>query len=174
MKFTAHPNVKVFISHGGLIGTQEAIFHGIPILGIPIYADQYNNLLQTQNSGFGKILEYHTINEIILEEALNEVLFNESYNINAKKMSERFKDRPLSAMDTAMYWIEYVIRHKGANYMKTPAKDLTWVAYNMLDVYAFIIAIFIVTLYVTLRVAMFLKFIFLFRSKVTDSRKKLQ
>lgn len=36
----AHPNVKLFITHGGLLGTTEAIAEGIPVLGIPIFGDQ--------------------------------------------------------------------------------------------------------------------------------------
>ena len=36
----AHPNLKVFITHGGLLGTQEGVARGVPMLGIPIYADQ--------------------------------------------------------------------------------------------------------------------------------------
>ncbi|KAJ0176676.1 hypothetical protein K1T71_007855 [Dendrolimus kikuchii] len=170
----SHPNIKVFISHGGLIGTQEAIFNGVPILGIPIYADQYNNLLQTETHGFGKILEYHTIDEMTLDKALNEVLYNKSYEINAKEMSRRFKDRPLSAMETAVYWIEYVIRNKGANYMKNPANNMSWVAYTMLDVYAFILFTFLLSLYVSFKLVMFLNSIFELKNDTTDNRKKRQ
>lgn len=36
----AHPNVKVFITHGGLMSTQEGVYRGVPFFGIPIYADQ--------------------------------------------------------------------------------------------------------------------------------------
>ncbi|XP_049873577.1 UDP-glycosyltransferase UGT5-like [Pectinophora gossypiella] len=147
----AHPNIKVFLSHGGLIGTQEAIFNGVPIIGIPIYADQYNNLLQAQDIGFGKILPYHDINESTLRHLVNDVINNDYYRNKAKEVSRRFKDRPLSALDTAMFWIEYVIRNRGAEFMKNPARDLNWFAYTMFDVYAFVFVCAAVVIYIVIK-----------------------
>lgn len=152
MFLTAHPNIKVFISHGGLIGTQEATFHGVPIVGIPIYADQYNNLLQAQSLGYGKILEYPHINEETLSKALNEVLTNDSFRMKAKELSVRFKDRPMNALDTAMFWIEYVMRNNGAHYMKNPAVELSWVAYTMIDVYVFIFFVVLLSVFAIFKV----------------------
>lgn len=36
----AHPNIKVFITHGGLFGTQEGVYNAVPMLGMPFYCDQ--------------------------------------------------------------------------------------------------------------------------------------
>lgn len=149
--------MKVFISHGGLIGTQEAIYHGVPIIGIPIYGDQFNNLLQIQHAGLGKLLQFHDINEHTLQEMLNEVLTNDTFKLKAKEMSARFKDRPMSALDTAIYWIEYVIRNKGANYMKNPGLEMSWIAYYMLDVYAFILLTVLSFVFLTLNILRILK-----------------
>jgi glucuronosyltransferase len=113
----------------------------VPIIGVPVYGDQYNNLLQVQEAGFGKLLEFHDINEEVLSTLLHEVLNNESFRIKAKELSHRFKDRPMSPLDTAIYWIEYVIRNKGAGYMKNPGLTMNWFAYNMIDVYAFILLV---------------------------------
>lgn len=56
-------------------------------------------------------------------------------------MSSVFHDRPMSAIDTAVYWVEYVIRHKGAHHLRSPAVDLKWYQYYLLDVFAFFISI---------------------------------
>lgn len=37
----AHHKTKLFFTHGGLLSTQEAIWHGIPMLGMPFVADQH-------------------------------------------------------------------------------------------------------------------------------------
>lgn len=49
----AHKNVKVFITHGGLLSTQEGVFRAVPMLGIPIYCDQVqHNLAKHLNYSF--------------------------------------------------------------------------------------------------------------------------
>lgn len=141
----------MFIAHGGKIGLQEAIFNGVPIMGIPIYADQYNNLLDAENIGFGKMLQYHDINEETLRTFLNDVINDASYRKKAKEMSRRFKDRPLTALDTAVFWIEYVIRNNGADYAKNPALSMSWVESNMLDVYGFVILVTLVIVYIFIK-----------------------
>lgn len=166
----SHPNVKVFIAHGGLIGMQEAIYHGVPVLGVPIYGDQYNNLLTAKQQGFGNILDYHDINEQNIAALLHDMLKDRSYKDKAEEISRRFLDRPVSALDTAMFWIEYVIRHKGAEFIKNPAARLSWIEYNMLDVYAFVLAIAAAAVLAIVKVAMGLQKVFTL-SKI-DSRKK--
>lgn len=58
-----HPNIKLFISHGGALGLSEAIYEGVPILGIPIFMDQILNLKIIESQGAAEILEYTDINE---------------------------------------------------------------------------------------------------------------
>lgn len=36
----AHENVKLFVTHGGLLSCTESILRGKPILGIPFFGDQ--------------------------------------------------------------------------------------------------------------------------------------
>jgi glucuronosyltransferase len=59
--YAAHPNVRLFITHGGLLSKQEAINRGVPLLGIPIYGDQRLNMRKAENFGYGIILEFDNI-----------------------------------------------------------------------------------------------------------------
>lgn len=52
----------------------------------------------------------------------------------------------MSPLDTAVYWTEYVIRHKGAPHLRTAAADMPWYQYLLLDVIAFLLAVLIAAL----------------------------
>lgn len=73
---------------------------------------------------------------------LNLVYF--SYTSTVKKLSNVYRDRPLSPMKTAIYWIEYVIRHQGAPHMRSPAMDLNLLQRNSVDVIAFLALIVLI------------------------------
>lgn len=62
-----------------------------------------------------------------------------------KRLSQLFKDRPASALESAIYWIEYVIRHNGAPHLRTAGADLPWYQYYLVDVVA-VISGFVITL----------------------------
>jgi UDP:flavonoid glycosyltransferase YjiC (YdhE family) len=72
----AHPNVKIFITHGGLLGSTEAIFHGVPVIGIPIFGDQELNMARAERAGYGLTVNYRNLTEKALTWALNEMLNN--------------------------------------------------------------------------------------------------
>uniref|UniRef100_A0AAR5PJR7 UDP-glucuronosyltransferase n=1 Tax=Dendroctonus ponderosae TaxID=77166 RepID=A0AAR5PJR7_DENPD len=132
------PRVKLFISHGGMMGTQEAVYCGIPVLGIPIFADQSLNIKYTEAMGFGIMVDYEKITKETLVIAAGKLLEDPKYRANAQRLSAYFKDRPMKPMDTAVYWVEYIVRHQGAPILQSAAKDLAWYQYYLIDVAAFL------------------------------------
>ncbi|XP_055606533.1 UDP-glycosyltransferase UGT5-like [Uranotaenia lowii] len=141
----AHPKVKVFITHGGLLGTQEGVYRAVPMLGIPIYCDQHLNMNKAVLGGYAVKLYFPNITETSFRWALQELLLNPSYQMNIKRVSEIFRDRPTPALDEAAYWIEYVIRYKGAAQLRSAGLDLPWISFALLDVVGIVmIAIFVV------------------------------
>ncbi|XP_066259819.1 UDP-glycosyltransferase UGT5-like [Euwallacea similis] len=139
----AHPNMRLFITHGGLLSTTETIYHGVPILAIPIFADQHSNAAKAVDGGYGLQLKYLDSNftEERLEYLIKELLNNPKYKDNAKHRSRLYHDRPMPPMETAIYWVEYVIRHGGAPHLKVAGKNLHWYEYFMVDVIAFLVLV---------------------------------
>lgn len=129
-----HPQTKVFIAHGGTNGMQEAIYHGVPVLGIPLFFDQYDNLLRLEVRGAGKILPLAEVNSENFEKSLVEVLNVGSYRENMQRLSRLHRDQPMTPMDQAVFWVEYVMRHKGAPHLRTEAYKMPWYSYYCADV----------------------------------------
>lgn len=140
----AHPNVKLFITHGGLLSTTETIYHGVPVLAIPIFGDQSMNAAQIELSGFGKALKFSELNEENLKNSLDELLNNPKYKENAQMRSKVFHDRESKPRDRLVYWVEYVIRHKGAHHLRVAGIDLKWYQYLLLDIFAIILGTIII------------------------------
>lgn len=66
--------------------------------------------------------------------------------MNAKILSERFHDRPMTAAETAVYWTEYAIKNKGAKHMRTAVVEMPWWKYYSMDVIGFVPSITFVIL----------------------------
>ncbi|XP_033210444.1 2-hydroxyacylsphingosine 1-beta-galactosyltransferase-like isoform X2 [Belonocnema kinseyi] len=128
-----HNNTKAFISHGGLHSVQEAIYYAVPIIGIPLFMDQQQNVEILVNKGMGIQLNHIEISEKSLDEALMKILKDPKYRKAAKYHSSIFRDRPMSPLKTAIFWIEYVIRN-GPDSLKSPALNLFWWQQELLDV----------------------------------------
>lgn len=72
-----HKNVRLFITHGGLLSSMEAVYFGVPIIGIPIYGDQYLNVAKAVSAGYGMLLRYDNLTEQSLSWAVDEMLATE-------------------------------------------------------------------------------------------------
>ncbi|XP_058123356.1 UDP-glycosyltransferase UGT5-like [Anopheles ziemanni] len=132
----AHPNVRLFITHGGLLSTTEAMYHGVPVIGIPVFGDQYLNMGKAERTGYGIQLPYQEISEERLSKAINEILNNEKYKTVAGTISARYRDQPQNPLDLAVFWVEYVIRHRGAEHLKSAGQELGFLQYHGIDVLA--------------------------------------
>ncbi|XP_058831916.1 UDP-glycosyltransferase UGT5-like isoform X2 [Topomyia yanbarensis] len=142
----AHPNVKLFITHGGLLGSTEALYHGKPMLGVPIYGDQRMNMARAKKAGYGTHLEFENLSEELIRQGIRNVLDDPTFTENAKLISERYRDKPMSPSQTAAYWVEYVIRHRGAPQLRSAAVELSYIEYNLFDVYGVMVLIAVLAL----------------------------
>ncbi|XP_043968065.1 UDP-glucuronosyltransferase 2A2-like [Gambusia affinis] len=141
-----HPKTKVFVAHGGTNGLQEAIYHGVPLVGLPLMFDQPDNFFRMGSRGVAKVLDYGTVNKDVFLEALKEVLYEPSYREKMKELSSLHRDQPMKPLDRAMFWIEFVMRHKGAAHLRTESYKMSMIQYHSVDVLAFLLAIILLLL----------------------------
>jgi glucuronosyltransferase len=151
-----HPKIKMFITHGGLLSTEEAVYHGVPLIGFPMFGDQDWNIKQAENLGFALGIDISEMTEDMLLDSINRILHEPKFAQTAKDFSSRFKDRPQKPLDTAVYWTEYIIRHKGAPHMRSAGRDLNFFQYHSFDVIAFLLVSAMLTLYVPFAILRFL------------------
>ncbi|KAL5273665.1 UGT2A1.2 family protein [Megaselia abdita] len=151
----AHPNVKAFITHGGLLSTTETIYHGTPVIGIPMFGDQFLNMAQAVKGGFGLIADYNLLSVDYLKGIINEMMTNDKYTKQIQAMSKRYRDQPLTPLETAIYWVEYVCRHNGAYHLRNSGMDLSFIQYHNIDAIAVLYGVLFIVLFVIFKVVKF-------------------
>lgn len=146
----AHPKTRVFVTHGGTNGVQEAIFHGVPVIGLPLFMDQPDNVSRLRAKGGAVVLDIATLDRHVFAEALMRALYDPSYRDNMQKLSRLHRDQPMKPLDLAVFWIEYVMRHKGARHLRTHANKMSWLVYHSVDVIAALLTAVLLFIFICL------------------------
>lgn len=74
LRSAGHPHARAFLSHGGLNSIFETMYHGVPVVGIPLFGDHYDTMTRVQAKGMGLLLEWKTLTEAELHAALVQVI----------------------------------------------------------------------------------------------------
>ncbi|KAL0810822.1 hypothetical protein ABMA28_010134 [Loxostege sticticalis] len=128
-----HPNIKLFITQGGIQSTDEAITAGVPLIGIPMLGDQWYNVEQYTYHKIGLRLDMETLSEENFKNAVEEVIKDKSYRQNIKRLRILMDDQPQPPLERAVWWTEYVIRHNGARHLRAPAANMGMYQYLEID-----------------------------------------
>ncbi|XP_035666856.1 UDP-glucuronosyltransferase 2B33-like [Branchiostoma floridae] len=137
----AHPKTKVFVSHCGYNGVAEAMYHGVPLVGMPLFLDQFDNIARMVARGMGVSLDIHKVTSKEVYRAISTVISDPSYKEKANQISTHLRDQPQSPMERAVWWIEHVIKHGGLPHLRSRAPELPFYQYYLLDVIALIVAV---------------------------------
>jgi glucuronosyltransferase len=165
----AHPNIKAFMTHSGLLSTQEAAWFGIPMITIPFFMDQFRvsfgnkvidcfesihdggDVFHFQNSyrciqfGLAEEVDFMTTTSEIIRNTVLKVLETPKYKENSQLVSKRFRDQKEKPIDRAVWWIEWVIRNPDASHLQSPVQILGSFRANNYDVLLISFLLVIVT-----------------------------
>lgn len=138
----AHKNVKLFISHGGIFGSQEAIYHGVPLIVLPFYGDQSLNGQRMMQRGIAVMESMGNLTGARLEAAIHKIVNDKSYYENIQKVSEVFRTNQNPPLETAIWWIEYIVKFNGAPHLQSHSRFLSTFRYLSLDIFFVIFSVF--------------------------------
>ncbi|XP_064077579.1 UDP-glycosyltransferase UGT5-like [Macrobrachium nipponense] len=146
-----HPKLRLFITQSGLYSTQESLYHGKPVLSLPVYADQLANARSIERQGWGKVIIWEEMTEDDLLDKITSIISSEGMLKVVRSKSLLMKDHAMSPKSLLVYWTEYVIRHRGATHLRCPLADMPWyTAYNV-DVWLTLFALCVLLLWLILR-----------------------
>uniref|UniRef100_A0A914MFY3 glucuronosyltransferase n=1 Tax=Meloidogyne incognita TaxID=6306 RepID=A0A914MFY3_MELIC len=152
----AHPNLRAFITHCGQNSITESAIAGIPILGIPLFADQFYNADIAQKRGLGIQIDVNDLNgpnaENVLVEAIRSILYQPKYQQNAKIISKKLKLTPFSPTERLVKWVEFAAEFGDLPELNLPGeKEMNWFVYYSLDVILFSIIVLVILFWVTFK-----------------------
>ncbi|XP_036362878.1 UDP-glucuronosyltransferase 2A1-like [Octopus sinensis] len=117
-----HPKTKLFVTHCGNSGQFEALFHGVPMLGMPLCADQFYNSRRMTEKGYGLSLDIENFTPEELIEKMNELIENKTYSEKIKRASEIFHSRPEYPAKKSARHIDHILKY-GGEYLKSPCQE---------------------------------------------------
>eukprot|EP00897_Mesotaenium_endlicherianum_P001405 jgi/Mesen1/1292/ME000013S00780 len=153
----AHPATGAFFGHCGMGGTHEALYYGVPMLGMPVFIDQPELAARLRDSGAGLSLDIQKLTAQQVAESLakltgkkpdgtqmaglNDSLPESSYTKQAKKVSKYLKLQGgvTKAVDVCELALE-----AGTDMYMLPSQTMPWWKRNRVDVYSFFLLIIII------------------------------
>jgi len=146
-----HPNSRLFITHCGSNGQHESVYHGVPMLGFPLFAEQLSNCQRASKRGYGLCMNIKDFSSEELFDKIQELLNNKEYGERVKKASAIFRWESMTGRETAAFWIEHVIKF-GGSHLRSAAMDMPLYQFLMLDILAVLLVG--VTLFIVLVIAL--------------------
>ncbi|UMM35392.1 hypothetical protein L5515_008038 [Caenorhabditis briggsae] len=145
----ADHRLNLFITHGGLGSTLEVAYAGKPSLMIPIFGDQFLNAkMLSRHGGAISYDKYKLGDSKKLTETVKEAISNSAYNEKALLLANILQSQPIQPKDNLLKHAEFVARFGRVHALEPYNVHYNFIRYYMLDAYAILLSIFIVSLYV--------------------------
>ena len=131
-----HHKTKLFITHGGKHGQNQAIYHGVPSLILPFAFDQYYHGVRLEVHGYGKyVRDKEAVTSDELFNMMFEIINNGTYSSNTRRCSKIIKSMP-SPEERFVFWVNHVLEF-GGDHLKPPSLEMPLYKVLMVDVIAF-------------------------------------
>ncbi|KAF5912135.1 hypothetical protein HPG69_003410, partial [Diceros bicornis minor] len=135
----SHPHTRLFVTHGGMNSIIDAIQHGVPMVGIPLFGDQLENLLQVEAKKVGVFIHLKQINAETLAVKMKQVIEDKRYKSAAVAASIIRGSHPVIPAQRLVGWVNHILQTGGAAHLKHRSFQQQWHEQYLLNVRLFMV-----------------------------------
>ena len=137
-----HPNVKLFITHGGISSFFETVYHATPVIACPLFLDQVYTEKVYDAKHYGKYIRLLDFTSQELLDKINTVLSDKLIAEKIQLASMLLRNKPQTAAKRASYWIDHVAKY-GSDHLRSSAFELSPYQFFMVDLFFCIFSVLI-------------------------------
>uniref|UniRef100_A0A383VRS4 UDP-glycosyltransferases domain-containing protein n=1 Tax=Tetradesmus obliquus TaxID=3088 RepID=A0A383VRS4_TETOB len=136
-----HPAVAAFVTQGGYLSMQEAAYHGVPVIGVPLMIGHTELVTHARDHGRGLLVTKESLlsgDAGPLTAALTQIVSNSSFRQQAAVTAARLRAHPVSPGQQAADWVAYALAASpgAGSFLHTQGQDMPWFQVLLLDVLA--------------------------------------
>ncbi|RCN32697.1 UDP-glucoronosyl and UDP-glucosyl transferase [Ancylostoma caninum] len=170
--FAADGRVKLFITHGGMNSMQESLLFGVPMITVPLFADQDSNAAVAAERGFSVNLSKFAVTKEKVIDAINKVLGKDgkesTYTQKVRQAARLLKGSPEEMRHT----IKRLARISGTEpplkHLKLDIDHLNNIQYYNIDIYLLLLSVVLVHLWISASLSIRMTKFFTALKKKTD------
>ncbi|XP_066568291.1 UDP-glucuronosyltransferase 3A1 [Amia ocellicauda] len=130
-----HPKARLLVTHGGLNSLFEAVYHAVPVLGIPLFGDQFDNMVKAEAKGLGLALSPTDLRRDVFTSIIKRLIGDKS---SALALSRIHQSHPLPPGQRLVRWVEHILQSGGGRHLHTRCLLQPWYQRWLLDVWLFL------------------------------------
>ncbi|CAD6197590.1 unnamed protein product [Caenorhabditis auriculariae] len=154
----ASRKLSAFVTHAGLGSTNELAYLGVPAVTVPIFADQFRNAYMLERHGGSIVLEKSDLfDEDLVKKAIHDVVYDQSYTENAKKLAEVLERQPIPPKELALRYLEFAARFGELKSQDPHGRHLNFFEYHLIDLFFYSLFGSVFVAYLVYKCAIFLR-----------------
>ncbi|OCT98786.1 UDP-glucuronosyltransferase 3A1 isoform X2 [Xenopus laevis] len=138
-----HPKARLLVTHGGINSVQEAIYHGVPMVAIPLFGDQFDNAVRIKAKHLGTFIPSEELKAEKLANAIRHIIGDESYKNSTLYLSLIHRSQPFPKDQQILRWVEHIVTVGGTNHLIPYSYQQPLYQQYLLDVVLFVCVCFI-------------------------------
>ncbi|XP_029366789.1 UDP-glucuronosyltransferase 3A1-like [Echeneis naucrates] len=128
-----HKQARLFVTHGGQNSLLQAVYHAVPVLGIPLFGDQFDNIVRAEAKGLGLTINPTHINRELLSSTIQTLIQDIRFKSSALSLSKIHKSHPVPPVLRLIQWVEHILLSGGGAHLRPASITQPWYQRYLLD-----------------------------------------